>query len=107
MNKNTASTVLYCYDNQLTALDVSKNTALTTLNCRNNSLAVLDVSKNTAMTVLNCRNNQLAATALNTLFGTLHSNTISGGKNIYISGNSGTATCDRSIATNKGWTVND
>ena len=98
-------TGLDCGHNQLTTLDVSKNTALTELYCWYNQLTALDVSKNTALANLSCFNNQLTATALNTLFGTLHGNTISGGKNIYIGGNSGTATCDRSIAENKGWTV--
>jgi len=42
------------------------------------------------------------ATALNTLFGDLE--TISG-KTINITGNPGAATCDKTIATNKGWTV--
>jgi len=42
------------------------------------------------------------ATALNTLFGDLE--TISG-KTIKITGNPGAATCDKTIATNKGWTV--
>jgi hypothetical protein len=51
--------------------------------------------------------NQLTATALNALFGTLHSNTISGENKIYIGNNPGTATCDRTIATAKGWTVNN
>ena len=55
----TALQVLYCYDNQLTTLDVSKNTALETLVCFNNQLTALDVSKNTALDVLVCTTNQL------------------------------------------------
>jgi len=65
----------------------------------------LDVSNNTALRILECTSNQLTATALNTLFGTLHSNTIEGVKTIYIGNNPGTDTCDTSIAENKGWTV--
>ena len=42
----TALTELYCYDNQLTSLDVSKNTGLTRLYCFNNQLTSLDISRN-------------------------------------------------------------
>jgi plastocyanin len=55
----TALTYLNCYDNQLSALDVSTNTALTELNCFDNQLTTLDVSTNPALTSLNCSNNQL------------------------------------------------
>jgi hypothetical protein len=45
-------------------------------------------------------------TALDALFTSLHSNPVT--KTIWIGGtNPGRATCDRSIATGKGWTVND
>ncbi len=54
-------TLLHCYGNQLTALDMSKNTALTGLHCGGNQLMALEVSKNTALTYLTCGNNQLAA----------------------------------------------
>lgn len=45
---------------------------------------------------------KLDATELNRIFGLLP--TMAG--TIYIKGNPGTATCDQSIATAKGWTVN-
>ena len=61
VSKNTALTSLDCGANQLTTLDVSKNTALTYLDCRSNQLTALDVSKNTALTDLACRSNQLTA----------------------------------------------
>ena len=67
-------TELYCFDNQLTTLDVSKNTSLTRLDCSENQLTTLDVSKNTALKGLSCNNNQLKAldvsqnTALTTLY---------------------------------------
>ena len=70
----TALTELYCYNNQLTALDVSKNTALKVLDCSSNQLTALDVSKNTALTELYCYANQLTAldvsknTALTSLY---------------------------------------
>ena len=54
-----ALTLLKCYSNQLTTLDVSKNTALTYLECDCNKLATLDVSKNVALTFLECEYNQL------------------------------------------------
>ena len=50
---------LYCYDNQLTELDVSKNTALVYLDCYGNKLTSLDVSKNTNLIRLSCFENQL------------------------------------------------
>ena len=108
VSNNTALTILHCNYNQLTVLDVSNNRVLTDLRCLGNQLTALDVSNNTALNTLRCQNNQLTATALNDLFGTLHSNPpLSGGymKNIRIFGNPGTETCDQSIATAKGWEV--
>ena len=61
VSKNTALIMLACNENQLTSLDVSKNTALTVLNCGRNQLTSLDVSKNTALTSLLCHCNQLAS----------------------------------------------
>lgn len=57
----TALTVLVCYGNQLTALDVSKNTKLVHLNCSKNQLTSLDVSKNLALTELECADNHLTS----------------------------------------------
>ena len=54
-------TSLYCYDNQLTSLDVSTCTALTDLTCSFNQLTSLDVSGCTALTTLNCVYNQLTS----------------------------------------------
>jgi len=100
-------TDLDCTGNQLAALDVSNNTALIWLFCSHNQLTVvLNVTNNTKLQTFSCSDNQLSATALNNLFGTLHSNAAIMGKTIYIGNNPGTSTCDRSIATNKGWTVN-
>ena len=61
VSKNTALTILQCADNQLTALDVSKNTALIGLYCFDNQLTALDVSKNTVLAMLHCFSNQLTA----------------------------------------------
>ena len=61
LSKNSALTELFCYDNKLTSLDVSKNTALTVLSCHYNQLTNLDVSKNTALTMLYCYDNKLTS----------------------------------------------
>ena len=104
VSKNTALINLLCRSNQLKNLDVSKNTALESLWCGKNQLTGLDVSMNTALGVLYCMYNQLSAAALNALFGTSHSNTISG-KVISVFGNPGADTCNPGIATEKGWKV--
>ena len=57
----TALETLKCWDNELTALDVSKNTKLTRLSCWKNKLTALDVSKNTELTRLYCGSNKLTA----------------------------------------------
>ena len=70
----TALTTLYCNNNSLTSLDVSGLTALTTLYCYENSLTSLDASGLTALTYLSCSNNSLTSldvsglTALTTLY---------------------------------------
>ena len=61
VSENTALRFLSCYTNQLTTLDVDKNTALEELYCYSNQLTKLDVSKNTALTDLHCEDNQLTA----------------------------------------------
>ena len=75
VSKNTALTELDLRCWQLSSLDVSKNTALTQLFV-SGGLTSLDVRRNTALTALDVSYNKLTATALNTLFGTLHSNTV-------------------------------
>jgi Leucine-rich repeat (LRR) protein len=55
----TALTVLYCYGNQLTSLNISSNTALMYLSCNSNQLTTLDVSNNAALIELQCPANQL------------------------------------------------
>ena len=100
VSKNAALEYFGCSVNQLTSLDVSKNFALKDLACSNNQLTSLDVSKNTILTRLWCHDNQLDVNALNNLFKTLPN--IANGY-ISIDDNHGTDSCDRSIATNKGW----
>ncbi|HOO49566.1 MAG TPA: DUF4214 domain-containing protein, partial [Saccharofermentans sp.] len=55
----TAIMRLYCYENNLTTLDVSRNTALVFLDCYGNNLTTLDVSNNTSLRGLQCAGNNL------------------------------------------------
>jgi len=52
-------TMLVCYNNSLTTLDVSNNAALQVLDCSHNSLTTLDVTTNTALQQLYCYINSL------------------------------------------------
>jgi hypothetical protein len=54
-------TELHCYDNRLTALDVSKNPSLTVLDCGDNHLTELDVSNNSRLAELWCEDNRLTS----------------------------------------------
>jgi len=47
--------VLYCWNNNLTTLDISHNIALTELHCQDNNLTTLDLSNNTLLTDLRCQ----------------------------------------------------
>ena len=116
VSKNIKLDKLDCSNNQLTILDMSNNTALTLLKCYENQLNSLDLSQNIALMTLNIRYNQFDVNALNAMFETLHSNdttvdiTIHSivmrfAKMVDIDGNPGTETCDRSIATDKKWSV--
>ncbi len=57
----TSLNALYCWNNQLTSIDVSANTALTILNCYTNQLSSIDLSSNTALFGFNCYNNQFTS----------------------------------------------
>ena len=50
---------LYCYDNKLTALDLSRNVKLEELNCRTNRLTALDLRNNTELQMVICSENAL------------------------------------------------
>jgi hypothetical protein len=54
------------------------------------------------LTMLNCKDNNFTASALNALFESLPD--VDSG-DLYIGGNPGASTCNRSIATGKGWSV--
>ena len=99
--------VLYCSNNQLTSLDVSKNTMLVQIYCHYNQLTDLDVSNLNTLYALTCSYNQFSAAGLNALFKTLHNNYVNNGvKWIVMNANPGSTTCDKSIATGKGWIFN-
>lgn len=57
----TNLTMIYCFNNQLTSLDLSKNINLNTLQCYGNQLTSLNLSQNTGLTELYCQNNKLTA----------------------------------------------
>ncbi len=61
VSKNKALTSLYCYSNKITNLDLTKNTALNELYCYANKLTTLDLSLNTSLTELICYRNQLSS----------------------------------------------
>ena len=65
LSENLALNSLICYNNQLTSLNVRSNTSLTNLICYNNQLTTLDVSNNKALADLRCYNNQLTALEVN------------------------------------------
>ena len=98
-----------CSNTGLTSLNVSGATALKKLDCSENRLTSLDVSKNTALKTLRCMNNLIGPASLNDLFGTLNNNPLPPNerKDIIISGNPGRETCNKNIATEKGWEVID
>ncbi len=57
----TNITGLWCFNNQLTSLDISNNTALGVFFCGSNLLTSLDVSANTNLFYLSCQNNNLSS----------------------------------------------
>jgi len=103
VSKNIKLKELHCPENQLTDLDVNNNTALINLFCSDNQLTYFGVSHNSLLARLDCSKNQLSSYALNALFITLHSDTISEEKRMCILNNQGTSTCNWGIAAYKGW----
>jgi hypothetical protein len=96
----------------LTVLEINKAELLSVLDIERSDLPSLDVSGCTALTEVYCGSNKLTASALNSLFNSLPKGisweTESGysrTSTIYIHGNPGTDSCDKSIAENKGWKV--
>ena len=101
----TGKHIIYfdCILEQLTSVDVRGNADLEYLNVFGNKLTSLDMSHNIGLTYLHCGNNELSNSALNDLFETLHG--YDGIKTVIIGLNPGINNCNRSIATNKGWTI--
>jgi len=101
---NPALTTLNCSNNLITILSVY-STVLTTLDCSNNGLyGYTSFGGNIALTSLNIKNNLFNAGELEYIFEYLPDNP-GQTKTIYIGGNEGAATCDKTIATGRGWTV--
>ena len=103
---HTGLTHLDCGNNRITVLSsISSCASLIELKCNDNELSALNVSNNQVLEILDCRNNSLSTSAINTLFGTLHSNPIFG-KIIYIAGNLGEGGTEaQQGAKTKGWNV--
>ncbi len=57
----TSLSMLFCFNNQLTTLDLSQNTQLNDLRCNDNQLTTLNVSTNTSLTTFFCYNNLLTS----------------------------------------------
>lgn len=57
----SALNTLYCFDNQLTSLNVTQNPNLSDLRCYNNQLTSLDVSQNPNLSLLFCDVNQISS----------------------------------------------
>jgi len=72
ISANTALTTLFCYQNQLTSLDISQNTNLVTLYCSNNNLTSLDVSHNTQLQYLYIHHNNISSIDLSHNTGLKH-----------------------------------
>ncbi|PID95541.1 MAG: hypothetical protein CSA94_01055 [Bacteroidetes bacterium] len=69
VSSNTALTLLYCYNNNLSSLDVSGCAALEWLWCHNNTnLSSLDVSGCTALEYLYCHDNNFTTEGLDALY---------------------------------------
>ncbi len=88
LSKNVNLVQLYCYNNKLTRLDVSKNKGLVNFLCYNNKLTSLDVSTNTALVSFDCSSNILSSLNLsnNTALKNLKCN-YNGIKNLDLSNN--------------------
>ena len=116
VSKKTKLKKLECGENQLTTLNASKNPALEELRCYANQLTSINVSNCEKLEIIVCTDNKLSEEALNTLLSALcvavyeedpYYMEFYEFKQIYIGGNPGTETCNRTIAEKKGWKVED
>jgi len=125
-------TNLHCYNNNLSSLDLSSLSNLQYLDCQLNSLETLDLASTAKLHTIYCNNNKLTniigvATCFDTNSSKIHfaasnnnlseemlnqifqdlpsKNAAEKNWNIYVSDNPGTETCNKELATNKGWVV--
>jgi uncharacterized protein YjdB len=89
----------------LSSLTVAGCTALEMLICDQNKLTALDLTGLSNLWSLDVSSNLLTATAIDALFGSLNNATLGSAKTVVVRNNSGSATCNETIATGKGWTV--
>lgn len=61
LSNNPMLTILYCFSNQLTSVNIADNLLLTDFRCDDNRLTSLDVSGNPALSILYCSGNQLTS----------------------------------------------
>ena len=99
----------YCYS--LQSLNLSQttlsgvNSAANFANFSNSNSSLISVRIPNVKWGFTVANNPLSATALNALFGDLYDLTSQASQTITITGCTGAATCNRSIATAKKWVV--
>lgn len=99
-------TKLNCNSCNLTSLDVSNSPSLEDLQCSGNQISTLKVNSKT-IRYLSCYSNNLSTNAINEIFKTLPINHSSDQHYVSIGDNPGSEYCNKSIAENKGWTVNN
>ena len=106
MTKNINLTNLFCFDNQLTSLDVSQNTKLRTLWCSGNRLSSLDLSQNTVLTKLYCYQNQIKGSGMDAMVKSLPAVNESYLYVIYSENEQNEMTAEQAAAAKaKGWTA--
>jgi Leucine-rich repeat (LRR) protein len=94
---------LWCYNNEIHTLEIENCFSLVDIDCCDNKLGNLDLTTSPLLQSLRCKNNMLLSAALNVMFESLHGNPIEIGKSMFIDENPGAGSCNRSIATKKGW----
>ena len=101
----TALEYLYCYDNELTELDLSRNTKLKELNCSTNRLTVLDLSQNPKLKRVICSDNALTALNLSSNSKLTNLNASGNIREITLTGNTFDQMCirDRDRRTHSLW----
>jgi len=98
---------LYLNNNYISEIDISKNIDLILLYLSNNQLKSLCAIENVRLSRVDITDNNFYEQELNNLFGTLQDGRswTQFMKRIFIGNNPGTESCDRSIATNRRWSV--